>query len=734
MTKYDLSYSQNRELSWLEFNIRVLNEAHDPGVPDLEKLTFVSIFVSNLDEFFMVRVGSLNDLSKIKEQPIDNKSGMTNREQLDAIFKKMPELYERKDKAYFEVEDQLRGHGIVNLSYGELSDEEKIEVDNYFDNYLMPIISPLTVDSRHPFPNFQNNSPYIICEIDYGGEDIIGIVPAKLAEKDFYILEGPGLRYILKEEIIKGNLDRIFQTKTKNPAVISVTRSADLDLEEGLDEFDDDIRKHMRKSLKKRQRLEPVRLEIQSHISDQALEYLQDNLNLSDEQVFYSKSPIMMDYAFDLFDHLDRIDSSVAREISKTPFSPQLSSSIDPNRSIIEQIEEEDKLLFYPYESMDSFLDLLKESASDPDVISIKITIYRLANMSKVGEYLANAAENGKEVIVLMELKARFDEDHNILWSERLEEAGCTVIYGFEGYKVHSKICLISRHRNGEIEYISQFGTGNYNEKTSKQYTDLSLITADKDFGIDAQKFFNNMMIGKLDGEYDRLLVAPHSLKAGLIDLIDKEIEKAENNKEGKIWIKCNSVTERDIIDKLAQASQAGVEIFMNVRGICCIVPGVQGKTDNIKVTSIVGRFLEHPRIYIFGAEDPAMYISSADLMTRNLQRRVEIAAPLLAKNTREKLMRIVEIYTKDDRKARILQPDGSYTRDISDDPMAAQSKFMEIALENARIAEEERKKESKNDKGRPIQESNNESLNQALDKRVSDMGFWERLKFLFFG
>lgn len=738
MSNLDFSYTQNRELSWLEFNIRVLNEAHDLEVPDLEKLTFVSIFTSNLDEFFMVRVGSLNDLAKIKEQVPDNKSNMTNKDQLKAIFDKMPELYERKDRAYFEVEDKLRSHNVCNLAYKELSPEEKSEVDLYFDTYLSPLISPLTVDSRHPFQNFQANHLYIICEMNIDNEDVIGIVPKPLSSPPLLVLSSEGLRYILIEEIIKGNLNKIFPYQTKNSGVFSVTRSADLDLEEGLDEFDDDIRKHMRKSLKKRKRLEPVRLQIQGKISEDSLAYLKNNLGLSDEKIFYCQSPLIMKYAFALFDHLERLDEKIVKEITNKAFEPKVSKSIDPTTSILDQVEKEDKLLFYPYETIESFLMMLKEAATDPDVISIKITIYRLASYSKVVEYLAAAAENGKEVIVLMELKARFDEDNNINWSERLEEAGCTLIYGFEGYKVHSKICFITRHRHGQIQYISQYGTGNYNEKTSTQYTDLSLITADKDLGIDAQKFFNNMMVGNLQGDYNHLLVAPNGLKPKIIDLIDEEIQKSKSGGQGKIWIKCNSLTERDIIDKLAAASQAGVEIFMNIRGICCLVPGIQDKTESVKITSIVGRYLEHPRIYMFGAKDPKIYISSADLMTRNLQRRVEIACPIYAENTKEKILDIAKIYEEDDRKSRILQADGTYIRDISENPLSAQDTFMRIANTNFKEVQEKyktTKSKSKNLRPRTLKDDStqgNPDLDKALEEKLSSMSLIEKIRTLF--
>lgn len=681
---YDLSYTQNRELSWLEFNVRVLNEALDPEVPSLEKLKFISIFTSNLDEFFMVRVGSLFDLSKLKKERKDDKTGMTYTEQLSEIFKKMPDLYKRKDQAYNNVESQLRFQGIANLKYEELTKDEKKIVDLYFEKSILPILSPLVLDSHHPFPHLSNNIPIIVANMkDETNQVLTGLIQMPSILEDVFFLPGTGVRYILTSELIRARLSDIFNFRIVDNAIISVTRNADLNLEEDFDDFDEDFRLYMKKALKKRSRLEPVRLEINGKLPKLTIEYLRSRLNLKPEQIYHSESPLKMAYVFSLF---SKLPLTLEKITTYKPYTPVYPADLNPKKSIINQVTDKDRLLFFPFESIDPFLSLLKEASNDPYVISIKITIYRLASISKVAEYLAHAAENGKEVITIMELRARFDEDNNINWSERLEQAGCTVIYGFEDYKIHSKICLITRHKDGEISYISQFGTGNYNEKTAKQYTDLSLITSDYNLGMDAQAFFRNMMVSNLDGQYNHLLVAPYSLKQNLINLIDEQIALAEAGENALIKIKCNSITERDIIDKLSEASNAGVKIYMNVRGICCILPGIPGKTENIHITSIVGRYLEHPRIYIFGEGDnPKVYISSADLMTRNLTRRVEIACPIYDPIIKSKVIDIVDLLLTDDKKSSVLQSDGSYIK-VSDEPMlSSQDYFMDLAQKSSK-------------------------------------------------
>lgn len=726
--KKDLSYTQNRELSWLEFNRRVLFEALEDDVPNLEKLKFISIFVSNLDEFFMVRVGSLTDAARSGKIVYDNKTGMTHEEQLKAIYEKMPELYALKDKIFQDVEEKLRKDGVAKLSYAELSPEEKEYVDMYFEKNILPFTSPMVLNSHHPFPFISNNNLAVIVEMqDKKGENFIGLIQNSSNKNTIVTLPGKDLRYIEIQEIVRNKLKDIFKFKINNSALICVTRNADIALDEELDDFDDDFRKYMKKQIKKRNRLEPVRLEISGNLSDEVLEYLLSNLNLERSMVFHSESPLSMSYVFSLFDKLSPEKEAL---LTYPKYAPISTNKINMDESIIEQVIKEDKLLFFPFQSMDPFLAMLKEASNDPNVTSIKITIYRLSSISKVAEYLANAAENGKEVIAIMELRARFDEDNNINWSERLEQAGCTVMYGFEDYKIHSKICLITRMINGKVQYISQFGTGNYNEKTAKLYTDLSLITANQELGQDANEFFKNIMISNLDGNYKHLMVAPAGLKPGLINLFDEQIALAKEGKPALIRLKCNSVTEREIIDKISEASNAGVKIIMNVRGICCILPGIEGKTDNLTISSTVGRYLEHPRIYIFGQdEDAKVYISSADLMTRNLTRRVEIACPIYDPDIKQTVIEIAKIIFNDRKKARFLQSDGSYIRLEEENAISSQEEFMKITREKYQ-AKVEHKIEKK--KRQVVEHEKAINTEEKLEEALSKMSFWEKLKKLF--
>ena len=658
----DFSYTQDRELSWLRFNERVLEESRDPEVPLYERLKFVSIFTSNLDEFFMIRVGSLFDMALLKEEHVDNKTGLTPKEQLANIFKAVPPLCKQKDKSFSEIEERLRQHDIYNLHVKELENSEKKYIEKYFKNYILPILSPQVVDSHHPFPHLENKALYIAVMLKDKGGSTYGIIPVPASLPKVIFLPGSSVRYILTEQVILEHASQVFDMyDIADKAVISITRNADISPEDESFEIDDDFRQRMRKVLKKRARLAPVRMEIQGDVDTPLAEYFCERLGLRKEQVFRSKSPLNMGYVYSL---QDKFPQTTLNRITYQPFEPQPSRSLNRAESVTSQVLRHDVLLFYPYEQMDPFLQLIRESANDPNVLSIKITIYRLASKAKLIEYLAQAAENNKDVTVLMELRARFDEESNINWSERLEEAGCQVIYGFEGFKVHSKICLITRRDKGNIQYITQVGTGNYNEKTAKLYTDLCLMTANQEIGTDAAVFFKNMAIANLDGSYNRLLVAPHSLKNALLDCIDEEIAKAKAGQPAKMILKMNSITERKLIDKLAEASQAGVQIQMIVRGICCIVPHVPGKTYNIDIISIVGRFLEHPRIYVFGAgEDPKIYIGSADMMTRNTDRRVEIACPVLDPNIKKRVLKIVDIMLRDNVKARVLQSDGRYRK-----------------------------------------------------------------------
>ncbi len=655
-------YTQNRELSWLAFNERVLAEAADESVPLLERLKFASIFTSNLDEFFMIRVGSLFDLMGVEPGRRDSRSGMTPEEQLHAIYDAVRPLYREREAVCLGLERLLRRYDICRLEWKELSGSEKKYCQRYFHSEVEPIISPQIVDMHHPFPHLKNNVLHIGAWVKYRSRDVFGVIPMPEALPGVLFLPcDEGLRYIHMEELLLHHAGDIFANyDVRAKCVFRVTRNADINPEDEAFDMDenDDFRKKMRKALRQRTRLAPVRLELSERISGDFLEYLKKRLPVTDEQVFFTSAPLRLDYAFSLAGKL--ADPELRRALTYPEFKPCRNAQIRTGESMIRQISRSDKLLSFPFESMSPFLTLLKEASEDPDVISIKITIYRLARKAKLVEYLCAAAENGKDVTVFIELRARFDEQNNIDWSERLEDAGCNVFYGFESYKIHSKICLITRRERGEIRYITQVGTGNYNEKTAEQYTDVSLLTANRDIGQDAVEFFKNMSIGELDGEYRHLLVSPYSLKREVLRLMDGEIAKGS---AGRMRFKINSLTDMDIIERLRKASRAGVRIDMVVRGICCILPGIPGETENIHIVSIVGRFLEHSRIYCFGeGESERMYISSADFMTRNTQRRVETACPIYDSAVRAKLNGIMDLCLMDNVKARELHADGSYS------------------------------------------------------------------------
>ncbi|MCD7776593.1 MAG: polyphosphate kinase 1 [Firmicutes bacterium] len=659
MRNVDTRYTQDRELSWLRFNERVLEEARDESVPLMERLNFAAIFSDNLAEFFMVRVGSLHDMTLIKETHIDNKTGKTPEEQLSDIFKTTSSLYAERDEVLSELEGCCRGEGIYRMSFDMLDSKEKLQAYEWFENDVRPILSPQIVDFHNPFPHLQNKELYIMLALFDGGKSLLGILPIPSVLQPFLRLSEERGHYILTEDILLEFSSTIFDKyKVIDKAVISVTRSADIVPEDEAYEVDEDFRHHMKKIVKKRTRLSPVRLEIQGNLPEKFVDGICQTLKLSKEQVFCVKYPIQLKYLTMLSQLLP---TETAAALCYTPYTPHLSPSLSKNEKITSQVMKHDVLLNYPYESMEPFLRLISESSADPNVLSIKITIYRLSKGSRIAEYLCAAAENGKQVTVLIELCARFDEQNNISWAERLEEAGCTILYGFEGIKVHSKVCLITRRDRGRVSYITQIGTGNYNEKTAKQYTDLSLITANREIGEDASLFFQNMATGNLLGDYKRLLVSPFSLKNKVICEINEETKKGE---DGYIFLKLNSLTDRELIDKLAKASQAGVKVIMNIRGICCLLPGVEGLTDNIKVFSIVGRYLEHARIYCFGGGEGArLYIASADFMTRNTERRVEIACPVLGQEQRERIFHIIDVLTSDNVKARNMRSDRTYEK-----------------------------------------------------------------------
>lgn len=671
------NYTQNRELSWLKFNQRVLEEAKDSSVPLLERMKFVSIFTSNLDEFFMIRVGSLYDMSLTDNSTIDSRSGMNPKEQLDAIFAATAPLYKERDKTYSEIKKLLNPYGVCGLSIKELEQQEKKYVKKYFKDQILPILSPQIVDANHPFPHLLNKELYVIASLKQNGTSMIGIVPVPQFVSDILYLPGHDIRYIRMEKVIMEYLDVVFDKyEVSNKNYICVTRNADVSPDDEALEINDDFRLLMQETLHKRRRMAVVRMETAEPLDKELEKYFCDKFKITPAQIYRTKMPMKLDYIFSI---MDKVPASLKRSLIDEPFTPQPSRYLTDGK-VIPQVKKKDILLSYPYESMDPFLRMIKEAAYDPTVLTIRITIYRLAKKARLVEYLCAAAENGKEVTVLIELRARFDEQNNIDWSERLEEAGCRVIYGFEGYKVHSKICLITYRNRNNIEYITQVGTGNYNEKTATMYTDVSLITADKGIGEDAAVFFKNMSIGNLNGSYQHIIVSPTSLKPKVLSLMDEEIKKGTN---GRIIMKMNSVTDVDFIQKVSEASNAGVKVDLIVRGICCILPGVKGYTENLRVTSIVGRYLEHPRIFLFGTgADQKIYIGSADMMTRNTEKRVEVACPVYDETIRKQLTHMLKIMLADNVKARELKSDGKYyMKEKGTSKVNSQEYFMREAI-----------------------------------------------------
>ena len=677
MKKEMQNYTQNRELSWLKFNQRVLEEAKDSSVPFLVRMKFVSIFTSNLDEFFMIRVGSLYDMSLTDNSTIDSRSGMNPKEQLDAIFAAVAPLYKERDKTYSEIKKLLNPYGVCGLSIKELEQQEKKYVKKYFKDQILPILSPQIVDANHPFPHLLNKELYVIASLKQNGTSMIGIVPVPQFVSDILYLPGHDIRYIRMEKVIMEYLDVVFDKyEVSNKNYICVTRNADVSPDDEALEINDDFRLLMQETLHKRRRMAVVRMETAEPLDKELEKYFCDKFKITPAQIYRTKMPMKLDYIFSI---MDKVPASLKRSLVDEPFTPQPSRYLTDGK-VIPQVKKKDILLSYPYESMDPFLRMIKEAAYDPTVLTIRITIYRLAKKARLVEYLCAAAENGKEVTVLIELRARFDEQNNIDWSERLEEAGCRVIYGFEGYKVHSKICLITYRNRNNIEYITQVGTGNYNEKTATMYTDVSLITADKGIGEDAAVFFKNMSIGNLNGSYQHIIVSPTSLKPKVLSLMDEEIKKGTN---GRIIMKMNSVTDVDFIQKVSEASNAGVKVDLIVRGICCILPGVKGYTENLRVTSIVGRYLEHPRIFLFGTgADQKIYIGSADMMTRNTEKRVEVACPVYDETIRKQLTHMLKIMLADNVKARELKSDGKYyMKEKGTSKVNSQEYFMREAI-----------------------------------------------------
>ena len=665
----------NRELSWLKFNERVLEEAENQEVPLCERLTFASIYQSNLDEFFMVRVGSLYDQTLLDKKICENKTGMTSQEQIDAILKQTKLINKRKEAVYEELMARVAEQGIRILRFNELDEDGARYLEGYFKSEIAPLISPTVIGRRQPFPFLKNKEIYAVAVLGAKGKkDRLGIIPCT-SNIFGRLIAVPGMpgTYMLAEELILHFAPVVFKGyKIKSKSLLRITRNADIDADALYDE-DLDYREFMAGLIKQRKKLAPIRLELSRDMDKKGIAVLCEYLELDENHVFMSSTPLDLSFVFQIQDLLRKNP-----ELYFPKRTPQKSDQIQDGKSIIAQIKEEDKLLSYPYESIRPFLHLLTEAAEDPDVISIKMTLYRVAKQSKVVEALIEAAENGKEVVVLVELRARFDEENNIEWSRRLEDAGCQVIYGLDGYKVHSKLCLITRKNAGQIEYITQIGTGNYNEKTSRLYTDLSLMTSNVEIGLEASNVFQALSKGEVVEHTRHLLVAPKCLQNKVLGMLDEEIAHARNGEEAYAGFKLNSLTDKKIIDKLIEASEAGVKIDMIIRGICCLIPGVEGKTENIRIISIVGRFLEHSRIYIFGSKDRRKYyIASADFMTRNTIRRVEVAAPVYNDKLKRKLQEMFDVMLSDNQKARKLEADGNYHR-VSNDltPVNAQEYF----------------------------------------------------------
>lgn len=661
-----LPFFANRELSWLKFNERVIDEADDKRVPLCERLTFVSIFNSNLDEFYMVRVGSLYDqmiLAKKSKQEFitgfDNKSMMTAEQQLDAVFAETRELLHKKDKIYARLMYEFDSQGVKLISFNDVEYSDAVYLENYFNKSILPILSPQVIGKKNPFPFLKNKEIYAVALLGSKNNDKIGLVPCSNGIFDRLIpIPSDSRKYMLVEELILHFLPKIFKKySVKSKSLIRIIRNADIDMDEAFFDEDMDYRDTMEQLIKERRRLCPVKLEYSRVLDDKVISELCKELKLDKKQVFYSESPLEMSFISKIQD-----DLRGRRELFYERRVPQNSKQLDIKQPIMDQIAKKDVLLSYPYESMHPLIKLLNEAGSDDRVLSIKMTLYRVAKNSQIVEALIEAAENGKEVVVLVELRARFDEENNIEWSRRLEEAGCKIIYGIEHIKVHSKLCLITYKDGDDFKYITHVGTGNFNEKTAKLYTDLALITSDVNIARETADVFNNLGLGDVVEHTEHLLVAPKCLQNKVLELIDDEIKKAQNGEEAYIGIKINSLTDKTIIEKLVEASMSGVKIDMVIRGISCMVAGIEGYTDNITITSIVGRFLEHSRIYIFGKSKTAkIYISSADFMTRNTIRRVEVATPVYDDGIKERILRMFNTMLCDNVKARIMANDGNY-------------------------------------------------------------------------
>lgn len=673
----------NRELSWLKFNERVLEEAENPENPLCERLTFASIYQSNLDEFYMVRVGSLVDQMLLAKDIRENKTNMTPEEQLDAILARTKKLNRKRDVVYEEIMENLEQYGVHMLNFHKIEKEDRNYLERYFEAEVAPVISPSIVGKRQPFPFLRNKEIYAVVVLETKkGKEKLGIIPCSSAGIQRLIpVPGKTGTYMLSEELILHFVSKIFKGyHIKAKSLLRITRNADIDADALYDE-DLDYREFMVELIKARKKLAPIRLELSREMDGDVVETLCEYLEVDKNYVFRGDIPLDLSFVFQIQDGLRK-----RTELFYEKRIPQKSPLFNSHEPILDQIAKKDRFLSYPYESIKPFLTMLHEAANDEDVVSIKMTLYRVAKQSKVVEALIEAAENGKEVFVLVELKARFDEENNIGWSRLLEDAGCHVIYGLDGYKVHSKLCQIMKKKDGNVEYYTQIGTGNYNEKTARLYTDLSLMTADPKIGMEAARVFQALAMGETVEDMEYLLVAPRCLQNKVLAMIDEEIEHAKAGEPAYIGLKMNSLTDKRIMSKLVEASCAGVHIDMVIRGICCLIPGVKGQTENIHIISIVGRFLEHSRIYIFGTQERArIYISSADFMTRNTLRRVEVAAPIEDPDIRMQIQEMFVTMLSDNRKARSMNNKGIYKIEPSDNaPLNSQEVFLQQAYDNA--------------------------------------------------
>ena len=678
----------NRELSWLKFNERVLDEAASHHVPLCERMAFFSIFQSNLDEFFMVRVGALYDQMLADNHARENKTWMTSEEQLQAIFEKTRIISQRKDHIYKQYMEELEEQGVELLSFSDMLPEDKVYLEKYFEESILPLLSPQVIGKKQPFPFLKNKEIYAVVVLGGKKGDKLGIIPCsnEVFKRLIPVPSGKN-HYMLVEELILHYIPEVFDHyEVKSKSLIRIIRNADIDVDEAFDDEELDYRDCMKKLISTRKKLCPVKLEHSRVLDDTVIEHLRRDLGLFKDQVFHTETPLELSFLFQIQNALRE-----KKELFYEKRIPQNSPEFVDNVPVLDQICEHDKLLFYPYESMKPFIRLLKEAGNDTRVVSIKMTLYRVARNSQIVEALIDAAENGKEVVVLVELRARFDEENNIEWSQRLEDAGCRLIYGLDHIKVHSKLCQITYMSEEGIRYVTQIGTGNYNEKTSKLYTDLSLMTVDQAIGEEAAEVFHKLCLAQTVEHTNHLLVAPNCLQNKLIDKIDAEIAKVQDGNAGYIGVKMNSLTDKKLIDKLIEASMAGVQIDLIVRGICCLIPEVEGYTDNIQVISIVGRYLEHSRIYIFGkGEDSEVYIASADFMTRNTTKRVEVAAPVYSPELKERILESFNLMLRDNVKASVLKSDGNYYhRDGGDIQLNSQEYFYADAYRKASFHKE---------------------------------------------